>query len=129
LCFHHYDRILYDIITVLQLGGLGKGLTTPPHCKKTACYIKLNRALELAGSCENKTELSDSMGIFLFITMSRMSLGPTQPPIQWVPGALSLGVKWPGHEADHSPSSSAKVKECVELCLHSPIHLHNMVLS
>jgi hypothetical protein len=25
-------------------------------------------------------------------------------------GALSLGVKWPGPEADHSPPSSAEVK-------------------
>jgi hypothetical protein len=47
-------------------------------------------------------------------------LGPTQPPIQWVWGALSLGVKRPGREADHSPPSSAEVKECVELYLHSP---------
>jgi hypothetical protein len=23
-----------------------------------------------------------------------------------------VGVKWPGHEADHSPPSSAEVKEC-----------------
>jgi hypothetical protein len=30
---------------------------------------------------------------------------------QWVPGTLSLGVKPPGHEADHSPPSSAEVKE------------------
>jgi hypothetical protein len=29
------------------------------------------------------------------------SLGPIQPLIQWVPGTLSLGVKWPGREADH----------------------------
>jgi hypothetical protein len=36
---------------------------------------------------------------------------PTQPPIQWVTGALSLGVKRPGREADHSPQSSAEVKE------------------
>jgi hypothetical protein len=43
----------------------------------------------------------------------------TQPPIQWVPGAISLGVKRPGREADHSPPSSAEVKECVELYLHS----------
>jgi len=32
----------------------------------------------------------------LFTTTSRPALGPTQPPIQWVPGALSLGVKQPG---------------------------------
>jgi hypothetical protein len=35
---------------------------------------------------------------------------PTQPPIQWVPGALSLGVKRQGRESDHSPPSSADVK-------------------
>jgi hypothetical protein len=46
--------------------------------------------------------------------------GPTQPPIQWVPGALSLGVKRPGRETDHSPSSSAELKEWVEIYLHSP---------
>jgi hypothetical protein len=50
------------------------------------------------------------MGVFLFTTLSRLALGPTQPVIQWVPGALSLGVKQPGHEAGHSPPSSAKVK-------------------
>jgi hypothetical protein len=50
----------------------------------------------------------------------RTALGPTQPPIQWVPGALSLGVKWLGREADHSPPSSSEVTEWVELYLHSP---------
>jgi hypothetical protein len=35
---------------------------------------------------------------------------PTQPPIQWVPGALSPGVKRQGREADHSLPSSAEVK-------------------
>jgi hypothetical protein len=59
------------------------------------------------------------LGIFLFTTASRTALGPTQPPIQWVPGAPSLGVKQPGREADHSPPSSAEIKECVELYLHS----------
>jgi hypothetical protein len=51
-----------------------------------------------------------SQGIFLFSTASRPALGPTQPTIQWVPGAISLGVKRPGCEADHSPPSSAEVK-------------------
>jgi hypothetical protein len=48
---------------------------------------------------------------FIFTTVSRPVLGPTQPPIQWVPGSLSLGVKRLGREADHSPPSSAEVKE------------------
>jgi hypothetical protein len=51
------------------------------------------------------------LGIFLFTTTSRMALGPTQPPIQWVPGAVPLGINWPGHEADHSPQPGAEVKE------------------
>jgi len=60
------------------------------------------------------------LGIFLFTTaVSRVALGPTQLPVQWVPGALALYVKQPGREADHSPPASSKVKECVELCLHS----------
>jgi hypothetical protein len=60
------------------------------------------------------------LGIFLSTTASRMALGPTKPPIQWITGALSLRVKRPGSEADHSPPSSAKVKERVELDFHSP---------
>jgi hypothetical protein len=34
--------------------------------------------------------------IFLSSTSPRPVLGPTQPPIQWVPGALSPRVKRPG---------------------------------
>jgi hypothetical protein len=56
-------------------------------------------------------------------------LGSTQPPIQWVLEVLSVGVKRPGREADHSPPYSAEVKECVELYLHSPIRLHGVALS
>jgi hypothetical protein len=52
-----------------------------------------------------------SAGNFLFITASRMALGPTQLPIQWIPEALSMEVKRPGREADHSSPSSAEVKE------------------
>jgi hypothetical protein len=43
-------------------------------------------------------------------TASRPTLEPTQLLIQWVPGALSLGVKRAGREADHLPPSSAEVK-------------------
>jgi hypothetical protein len=74
-------------------------------------------------------ESRQRLGIFLFTTVSRPVLGHTQPPIQWIKRALSLGVKRPERAADHSPPSSAEFKECVELCLHSPIRLHSVVLS
>jgi len=41
-------------------------------------------------------------------------------PMQWVQGALSLWVKRPSREADHSPPSSDEVKEYVYQYLHSP---------
>jgi hypothetical protein len=43
---------------------------------------------------------------------------------QGVLGALSPEVKWLGHEADHSPPASAKVKKIVDLYIHSPIQFH-----
>jgi hypothetical protein len=43
--------------------------------------------------------------------VSRPALGHIQPPIQWVrEGSLSLEVKQPGRETDHSLPSSATVK-------------------
>jgi hypothetical protein len=39
--------------------------------------------------------------IFLLSTTPKPNLELTQPPTQWVPGALSLGVKRQGLEADH----------------------------
>jgi hypothetical protein len=66
-------------------------------------------------------ESRQELGIFLFTTASRAAQGFTQPPIQWVPGvpSLSLGVKRPGREADHSPLCSAEVKECFHDLVHS----------
>jgi len=49
--------------------------------------------------------------------------------MQWETGALSLGVNWPAREAEHSPPSSAEVKESVELYPTPPIHLHGVMLS
>jgi hypothetical protein len=40
-------------------------------------------------------------GIFL-TSASRMALRPTQPPILWVPRALSAEIKRPERETDHS---------------------------
>jgi hypothetical protein len=43
-------------------------------------------------------------------TASRRALGVSQPPTQWVPRSLSPEIERLGREADHSPTSSAEVK-------------------
>jgi len=68
------------------------------------------------------------LGIFLFTTMSRPALGPTQPLIQWVPGVISLGVKKLGCEADHSPPPSAEVKNVWSYISTPPVCLHGIVI-
>jgi len=45
-------------------------------------------------------------GFFLFITMSVLALGPAQPPIHLVLGALSPGIRQLEHEANCSPPYS-----------------------
>jgi hypothetical protein len=65
--------------------------------------------------------------IFLSPTGSGPALGHIQPPIKWVSGILSQGVMRLGREADHSPPSSAEVKNCGATPL-LPI-LHGMVLN
>jgi hypothetical protein len=69
------------------------------------------------------------LGIFLFTTASRTAPRPTQPPIQWVPGVLSLRVKRPGREAYHSPPSSGEVKNAWSYTSTPPIRLHSVVLT
>jgi hypothetical protein len=48
--------------------------------------------------------------ICLFSTVSKPVLGLTQPLIQWVPWALSPGVKQLGRETDHSPPLVPRLK-------------------
>jgi hypothetical protein len=60
---------------------------------------------------------------------SRPVLGPNRPPIQWVPEALSLGVKRLGREADHSSPASAEFKKAWSYASTLPVRLHGVVLS
>jgi hypothetical protein len=92
--------------------------------RRNACRILLGKSLWKQPEADRGGGRGDITKRYLNET-----LGPTQSPVQWVPGVLSLGVKQPGCEADHSPPSSTDVKEFVELYRHSPIRLHGVVLS
>jgi hypothetical protein len=65
---------------------------------------------------------------FLFITVSRTALGPTQHPTQWLPEILSLGVKWPGRENGHSTISNVEVKKS-GVVVSPPLRLSGVVVN
>jgi hypothetical protein len=65
-------------------------------------YRLYDRAIEVQYPAEAKR-------IFPLASLSRQALGPTQPPVQWVLGALPPGLKRLGRDTDHSPPSSAEV--------------------
>jgi hypothetical protein len=77
----------------------GSSVSTVPN------YGLDDKAIEVRSSAEAE-------GIFPLSSVSRPALGPTQPPVQWVPRVLSPeGKARPGNNADHSPPSSAEVDE------------------
>jgi hypothetical protein len=52
----------------------------------------------------------ESQELFLFNKASKPALGPTHPPIQCAPAALSLEIIAAGHQADHSPLSNSSIQ-------------------
>jgi len=84
--------------------------------------------LDVYGLDDRGFESRQGLGIFLFTIASRPALGPTQPHMQWVPSALSLGVKRPGREADYSHPSSADVKNVWSYTSTPPVRVHGVVL-
>jgi hypothetical protein len=58
------------------------------------------------------------MGFFLFTTVSKLDLGPIQPPFQQLQGGGAPLI-----------SMKCRDQECVGLYVHSPIYLHGMMLN
>jgi hypothetical protein len=65
---------------------------------------------------------------FVFAIRSRAAMVMTQPPCQWLPGTLTLGVKWLVHEDIHSTPSHIIVSRTWAFTSTFPIFLHSMVL-
>jgi hypothetical protein len=53
-------------------------------------------------------------GVYIRLNFVRINgqkfLRPTQAAVQWLPGVLPRGKARPGRDTDHSPPSSAEVK-------------------
>jgi hypothetical protein len=62
-------------------------------------------------------------------TASKTALGPTQPPIEWVPGALSLGVSGRGVKLITHLYLVQRSKNEWSYTSTPPIRLHGVVLS
>jgi hypothetical protein len=61
------------------------------------CFKKWS-SVSIGYGLDNQS-LITGQGLFLFANASRLPLGPIQPPILCIPGALSSGVKWQEHKA------------------------------
>jgi len=75
------------------------------HCSSVTTVTELR-----AERTRFESRQEQNWHFILFATASRPNLGPTQPHIQWVPGAPTPGVKRSWREADHSHLSSVEIK-------------------
>jgi len=95
----------------------GPGLKIKIKFLKTDCFYKIIQHHTASHGLSRSVGIAtgyglDGLGIESqwgrdFLHMSRLALGPTQPP---VPG-LSRGKERPGHDADPSTPSSVVVKK------------------
>jgi hypothetical protein len=100
--------------------GSGAHSASIPVGRDSSVSIATDYRLDDLGSIPGRSK------IFLFITPSRQVLGPTQPPIQWVPGALSPGAKRPMRQVDHSSRCKAEVYNAWSYA-PTPSHMHYII--
>jgi hypothetical protein len=81
------------------------------------------------GLCDRRFGYRQRLGIFLFTTVPRPALGPTQPPVHGVPGVRSLGLERQERSSNHLPPSGAEFKNRGAAPLLLQIHIHGVVLS
>jgi hypothetical protein len=73
------------------------------HCNYLSC------------NCLRGLILDGGRALFVATSVSGPALGVTLPPIDWIPGALSVRTKGPEREANRSPAFSADVKNASSL--------------
>jgi hypothetical protein len=99
------------MLTEEKLHEIGVRLENPKNPLEVCWMGQLSQCRDGLRAGQTEFEYWQGQQIFLYTTISRQVLEPTQPPIQWVLGPLlPEGVKQVGCEATHSLPSSAEVK-------------------
>jgi hypothetical protein len=92
----HWTARKADNLTAICLENVGPSTSTACYRHSFTGYRSRYSDWLWAGRTRGRSSSAGWIKYFLY------SMPSTQPPIQWVPGALSPGVKRPGHEVDHS---------------------------
>jgi hypothetical protein len=91
----HYSILIkifgpvFEKIAILDFFG---GVTSrPPFLELQYLYYSRNSSVGIATDyrLDSRGSIPGRDNIFLSSIASRPALGPTQPPVQWVPGTLS----------------------------------------
>jgi hypothetical protein len=115
---HFVTNMLHLIHVTVEIPVLG------PLCYAGQCHNTItNKNVPLGFYSRQGQE------IFLFATDSRPALGPTHPPIQWLPGDIFPREERPRREADHHEFLTSAPVMVPSFSFTSPIHLHGVVLS
>jgi hypothetical protein len=92
-----FSGVLYGSLTLISLWFLHVYFTL----LVTNIGVRIPQWNSSDGLEDRWFDSRQALVIFPFTTASRPARGPTQLPIQWILGALFLGVKQPGREADY----------------------------
>lgn len=118
----HYPGIIVHTLIASTYSATAFEIVTDPYCQQMQfSYVFIstqiwNHLLSRDSSVVIVTwywlgcDFRQRKKIFSYSTDSRSALGPSQPPVERVPGALSSGAKQPGLEAGHSPLSNVEVR-------------------
>jgi hypothetical protein len=109
---------------VIKQGSMIPVHTHPQRCLITHAYV-CGRFPSVSALKKRLTRISVKYNNLLH-SVHRPALGPTQPPIKWIPRALSREVKRSGREANYAPLSSVEVNKSVAIsplatCLHDAV--------